>query len=80
LASQSHTELLLLKVLALFTLPVIPALKKLRQEDHKFESSLGYIDRPVSNASMQHSPSSQKCYVANVQNNPRSGTTVMPRS
>jgi hypothetical protein len=26
--------------------PVIPALRKLRQEDHKFKVSLGYIERP----------------------------------
>jgi hypothetical protein len=25
--------------------PVIPALRRLRQEDHKFEASLGYIAR-----------------------------------
>jgi hypothetical protein len=25
-------------------LPVIPALGRLRQEDHKFETSLGYIE------------------------------------
>jgi hypothetical protein len=28
-------------------LPVIPVLQRLRQEDHKFEASLGYTD-PIS--------------------------------
>jgi hypothetical protein len=27
-------------------MPVIPALLRLRQEDHKFKTSLGYIARP----------------------------------
>jgi hypothetical protein len=29
-------------------MPVIPALRKLMKEDHKFEASLGYIIDPVS--------------------------------
>jgi hypothetical protein len=27
-------------------MPVIPALRRLRQEDHEFKTSLGYIARP----------------------------------
>jgi hypothetical protein len=27
---------------------VIPALRRLRQEDHEFKGTLGYIERPVS--------------------------------
>jgi hypothetical protein len=31
---------------ALWHIPVIPALGRQRQEDHKFEANLGYIERP----------------------------------
>jgi hypothetical protein len=42
--------------------PIIPTLGRLRQENHEFETSLGYIARPVSDfkkAMMVEDPSSE---------------------
>jgi hypothetical protein len=33
--------------------PLIPAVKRVRQENHKFETSLGYTVRPVSTNKQQ---------------------------